>query len=66
MPGPGKIMLECVGLTRMASITLRRSTPLRSANSDHSSMKASVVARKLFSMILAVSDSIGRSSTVRG
>ena len=45
MPGPGKMMFECVGRTRIASMTFLRSTPLRSAKSDHSSRNASVVAR---------------------
>ena len=59
-------MLLCVGRTLMASITLIRSTPLRSENRLHSLRKARVVARYEFSTILAVSDSIGRSITVSG
>ena len=50
----------------MASITLARSTPLRSEKRLHSFMKASIVARNEFSTILVVSDSIGRSMTVNG
>ena len=66
MPGPGKIMLLCVGRTRIALITFVRSTPLRSENRLHSFRNASVVARYEFSTIFAVSDSIGRSRTVSG
>ncbi len=66
IPGPGKIMLLCVGRILMALTTLIRSTPLRSANRLHSLRKARVVARNEFSTILVVSDSMGRSMTVSG
>ena len=59
MPGPGKIMLLCVGRFLIASTTLMRSTPLRSANMLHSFRKARVVARYEFSTIFVVSDSMG-------
>ncbi len=45
MPGPGKIMLECVGRTLMAPMTLIRSTPFFSQKVLHSSRKARMVAR---------------------
>ena len=38
-------MFEWVGRTLIASITFFKSTPLRSAKSDHSSRKARMVAR---------------------
>jgi hypothetical protein len=38
-------MFEWVGRTLIASMTFFRSTPLRSAKSDHSSMNARIVAR---------------------
>ena len=66
IPGPGKIMFEWVGRTLIASMTFFRSTPFRSAKSDHSSMNARIVARYEFSIIFAVSDSIGLSRTVNG
>ena len=44
MPGPGKIILLCVGLILIALITLIKSTPFRSANKLHSSRKARIVA----------------------
>ena len=66
IPGPGNMILLCVGRTLMALMTLIRSTPLRSANKLHSSRNANIVARKEFSTILVVSDSMGRSITVRG
>ncbi|MBA7665329.1 hypothetical protein ES703_73399 [subsurface metagenome] len=47
-------------------MTLIRSTPFRSANKLHSSRNARRQARKEFSTIFVVSDSIGRSITVSG
>ena len=59
-------MLLCVGRILMALMTLIRSTPFRSENRLHSFINAKIAARYEFSMILVVSDSIGRSITVSG
>ena len=59
-------MLLWVGRILMARMTLIRSTPFRSANRLHSLRKARIVARYEFSTIFVVSDSMGRSMTVRG
>ena len=59
-------MLLCVGRILMAWMTLIRSTPFRSANRLHSFRNARIVARYEFSTIFVVSDSMGRSMTVKG
>jgi len=45
MPGPGKIMLLCVGRIFIALMTFIKSTPFRSAKILHSFRKARIVAR---------------------